>query len=63
MFSVQIVSIFSKITFFQFVLVETVTTGIMDKIPKLRNYKLRFVTGICTLMFVPGLVLTTNVRC
>lgn len=46
---------------FQFVLVETVTTALMDRFIKLRNYKLLTVMVLCTIFFLLGLTLTTNV--
>ncbi len=45
----------------QFVLVETVITSLMDKIPVLRRHKLMTVTGVCAIFFLLGLILTTNV--
>ena len=45
----------------QFVLVETVTTALMDRFVKLRDYKLLTVMGLCTVFFLLGLTLTTNV--
>ena len=44
----------------EFVLVETVITSLMDKIPVLRRHKLMTVTGVCTVFFLLGLTLTTN---
>ena len=46
---------------FQFVLVETVTTSLMDRFPKLRQYKLLTVMVVCAVFFLLGLTLTTNV--
>ena len=46
---------------FQFVLIETVTTSVMDRFPKLRNYKLLTVIALCSFFFLLGLTLTTNV--
>lgn len=45
----------------QIVLVETVTTSLLDKFPRLRNHKLLTVAGVCAVMFLLGLTLTTNV--
>ncbi|XP_052794336.1 sodium-dependent proline transporter-like isoform X2 [Mya arenaria] len=44
----------------QFVLVETVTTALMDRFPKLRAYKLLTVMILCVIFFLLGLTLTTN---
>ncbi|XP_062594976.1 sodium- and chloride-dependent neutral and basic amino acid transporter B(0+)-like [Saccostrea cucullata] len=44
----------------EFVLVETVVTSLMDKFPKLREQKLPTVIGVCVVMFLLGLTLTTN---
>ncbi|KAL4227906.1 hypothetical protein ACF0H5_013346 [Mactra antiquata] len=44
----------------QFVLVETVTTALMDRFPKLREYKLLTVMILCCIFFLLGLTLTTN---
>ena len=46
---------------FQFVLVETVTTSLMDRFTKLRNYKFLTVLCLCTFFFLLGLTLTTDV--
>ncbi|KAJ8304359.1 hypothetical protein KUTeg_017942 [Tegillarca granosa] len=43
-----------------FVLTETVTTSLMDRIEILRKYKLMTVASICALFFLLGLTLTTN---
>ena len=42
-------------------MVETVTTALMDRFPKIRHYKLLTVIACCTLFFLLGLTLTTNV--
>ena len=42
-------------------MVETVTTGLMDRFPKIRHYKLLTVMACCTVFFLLGLTLTTNV--
>ena len=42
-------------------LVETVTTSLMDRFTKLRNYKFLTVLGLCTFFFLLGLTLTTDV--
>lgn len=44
----------------QFVMVETVTTSLMDRFPKIRHYKLLTVIACCTVFFLLGLTLTTN---
>lgn len=44
----------------QFVIVQTVTTGLMDRFPKIRRYKFLTVTACCTVFFLLGLTLTTN---
>ncbi|XP_061174045.1 sodium-dependent proline transporter-like [Saccostrea echinata] len=44
----------------EFVLVETVVTSLMDKFPKLREQKLLTVIGVCVVMFLLGLTMTTN---
>lgn len=44
----------------QFVMVETVTTGLMDRFPRIRHYKLLTVICCCTVFFLLGLTLTTN---
>lgn len=47
--------------FQQFVMVETVTTALMDRFPRIRHYKLLTVVACCTIFFLLGLTLTTNV--
>ncbi|KAL4227908.1 Sodium- and chloride-dependent glycine transporter 2 [Mactra antiquata] len=44
----------------EFVLVETLTTSLMDRFPKLRGYKLLTVIILCSVFFLLGLPLTTN---
>ncbi|XP_060551998.1 sodium-dependent proline transporter-like isoform X1 [Ruditapes philippinarum] len=44
----------------QFVLVETVTTALMDRFIVLRKYKLLTVMVLCAIFFLLGLTLTTN---
>ncbi|XP_061174046.1 sodium-dependent proline transporter-like [Saccostrea echinata] len=44
----------------EFVLVETVVTSMLDKILKFRDHKLFTVIGVCTVMFLLGLTMTTN---
>nr|WLN44359.1 AAT4 [Sinonovacula rivularis] len=44
----------------QFVLVETVTTALMDRFVKMRDYKLLTVMILCVIFFLLGLTLTTN---
>lgn len=44
----------------QFVMVETVTTALMDRFPRIRHYKLLTVVACCTIFFLLGLTLTTN---
>ena len=45
---------------FQFALVETVTTSIMDQFPKLRKYKAGVIIGTGVVLFLLGLTMTTN---
>ncbi|KAL5004096.1 hypothetical protein ScPMuIL_017552 [Solemya velum] len=44
----------------EFVLVETVVTSLMDRFPKLRDYKLFTVMTVCSIFFLLGLSLTTQ---
>ncbi|XP_053405697.1 sodium-dependent proline transporter-like isoform X2 [Mercenaria mercenaria] len=44
----------------EFVLVETCVTALMDRFPKLREFKLLTVMALCTVFFLLGLTLTTD---
>ena len=49
--------------FFQFALVETAVTSVMDQWPKLRKKKSLVTLATCAAMFILGLPLCTDVGC
>ncbi len=50
-----------KIISFQFALMETVTTAILDKFPNLRQFKVWIVLFVAIFGYIGGLIFTTNV--
>ena len=53
----------SLYSFFQFALVETAITSMMDQWPKLRKWKSLVTLATCAAMFILGLPLCTDVGC
>ncbi|OAF64601.1 hypothetical protein A3Q56_07682 [Intoshia linei] len=44
----------------QFTLIETIATSVMDSSPKMRNYKTILFAVLCSILFLPGLIMCTN---